>query len=156
MSWSMELHMIGRVLLAFLLGAVIGWEREHHSSQAGIRTYAAICVGSCMFGLISLYAIGTTDTTRIAAQVVTGIGFLGGGVILRHGNTVSGLTTAAALWAIASIGLAVAFTFYTIAILTTIIIFLLLWLSRLSWWKRFSGKRAKLDEEPNHPWPPSD
>lgn len=147
MEWTLELHMVWRVLLAFLLGAVIGWEREHHSSQAGIRTYAAISVGSCMFGLISMYAPGVIDTTRIAAQVVSGIGFLGAGLILRQGITVSGLTTAAALWAMASIGLAVAFTLYTIAVLTTVIIFLLLWMSRLDWWKRISTKKKRIETD---------
>jgi putative Mg2+ transporter-C (MgtC) family protein len=138
-----EMHMILQVILAFLLGGIIGWEREHHSSQAGIRTYAAISVGSCVFGLISLHAYGVIDPTRIAAQVVTGIGFLGAGVIFRQGNAVNGLTTAATLWGMASIGLAVAYAMYVVAVLTTVLIFILLWLPRISWWRKISKKRQR-------------
>ncbi len=142
MEWQVELHMVLRVLLAFLLGGIIGWEREHHSQAAGIRTLGAISVGACVFGLISMHATGQVDPTRIAAQVVSGVGFIGAGIIFRQGNMLSGLTTAATLWAVAAIGLAVAFTMYTIAILSTIILFLLLYLSRMKWWRYVSGKRA--------------
>lgn len=137
-----ELHMVLRVLLAFLLGAIIGWEREHHSQSAGIRTCGAMAIGACVFGLISMYAPGVEDTTRVAAQVVTGVGFLGAGVIFRQGNNLNGLTTAATLWAVAAIGLATAFMMYTIAILTTILLFLLLTFSRMKWWRHISRKRT--------------
>ncbi|MCI0575759.1 MAG: MgtC/SapB family protein [Chloroflexi bacterium] len=101
-----------RIVVAALLGALVGLEREMHGRDAGLRTYAAVSLGACAFGLISANAAGVTDTTRIAAQVVTGIGFLGGGVILRGQNHVHGLTTAATLWVSAAVGLAVAYGMY--------------------------------------------
>ncbi len=135
-----DLEVVFRVLLASFLGGMIGWERERHGISAGIRTYSAIALGSCVFGVLSL--IGT-DPSRIGAQVVTGIGFLGGGLIFREGNYVTGLTTAATLWATASVGLAISFGFYVIGILTAIIIFLLLYMPKLRWWKKISAKVSK-------------
>jgi len=133
-----ELEVFARVVIAFLLGALIGWERERHGISAGIRTYGSISLGACVFGVLS-YSIGA-DPSRIAAQVVTGVGFLGGGVIFRQGDYVSGLTTAATLWATAAIGLAVSFGMYLVSILTSILIYLLLYLPRLPWWKKVTGK----------------
>jgi putative Mg2+ transporter-C (MgtC) family protein len=135
-----DVHLLVRVFIAFFLGAFIGWERERHGISAGIRTYGAIALGSCVFGIIS-FSIPGADPTRIAAQIVTGIGFLGGGVIFRQDKYVSGLTTAATLWATAAIGLTVAWGMYTIAFTTSLLIYLMLYLPRLSWWKAISGKR---------------
>lgn len=137
-----DLEMVLRVLIALLLGGLIGWERERHGISAGIRTYGAIALGACVFGVISqnIMGPGTADPSRIAAQIVTGIGFLGGGVIFRQGDYVSGLTTAATLWATAAVGLAVSCGMYVISILTALLIFLLLYLPRLPWWKKISGK----------------
>jgi putative Mg2+ transporter-C (MgtC) family protein len=137
-----DLVVLFRVFMAFLLGAFIGWERERHGISAGIRTYGAIALGACVFGVISM-SIPGADPTRIAAQVATGIGFLGAGVIFRQDKYVSGLTTAATLWSTAALGLAVAFGMYLISILTSILIYLLLYLPRLSWWKKLSGKNIK-------------
>lgn len=137
---SADLEVIMRALIACLLGGMIGWERERHGVSAGIRTYSAISLGSCVFGILSLTG---PDPTRIAAQVVTGIGFLGGGLIFREGNYVAGLTTAATLWATAAIGLAVSMGFYLISVLTSILIFLLLYLPKLGWWRKISGKVEK-------------
>jgi putative Mg2+ transporter-C (MgtC) family protein len=108
--------------------------------SAGIRTYGAIALGACMFGILS-YFVADTDHTRIAAQVVTGIGFLGGGIIFRQGDYVTGLTTAATLWATAAVGMCVAFGLYFVGIFTALLIYLLLYLPRLSWWKRISAKQ---------------
>ncbi len=135
-----ELQLVLRVLIASLLGGIIGWEREHHVRVAGIRTYSAIALGSCVFGLVSMNVSVNADPTRIAAQVVTGIGFIGAGMIFRQGGSVGGLTSAATIWATAAVGLATAFGMYITGLLTTIIIFLLLFLSRLNWWRRISGK----------------
>lgn len=143
-----EVEIFIRILYASLLGALIGLERERHQqnfSSAGIRTYGAIALGACVFGLIGMTS-GSGDQTRVAAQVVSGIGFLGGGIIFRQGDTVKGLTTAATLWATASIGLAVAVGLNITAALTTLLIFLLLYMSRMKWWKRISAK-AKNDRE---------
>ena len=99
---QMNLEVFWRIFLAFLLGGLIGWERELHGISAGIRTYGSIALGSCVFGILSLSVLNS-DPSRIAAQIVTGIGFLGGGVIFRKDNYVSGLTTAATLWATAAV-----------------------------------------------------
>lgn len=143
-AFTTDLEVVMRVIIACLLGGMIGWERERHGISAGIRTYSAIALGACVFGILSFMG---TDPSRIAAQVVTGIGFLGGGLIFREGNYVTGLTTAATLWATASVGLAISFGFYLIGTLTALIIFLLLYLPKLRWWKKISGKVAKPAKE---------
>ncbi len=106
------LEMLGRLGLATLLGGLIGLEREARRQPAGLRTHMVVSIGSCLIMLVSLYMWKEvdphrTDPSRIAAQVVTGIGFLGAGAILRYGVSVRGLTTAAALWTASGIGLAV-------------------------------------------------
>lgn len=130
-----------RIVTACFLGGLIGWERERHRNivSAGIRTYGAIALGACAFGILSTI-LNPGDPTRIAAQVVTGIGFLGGGIIFRQGDYVSGLTTAATLWATASVGLSISFGYYMVGTFTALLIFLLLYLPRLSWWKKISAK----------------
>ena len=125
-----------RLISSVLLGFVIGFEREMTNKYAGLRTNILVCVGACVFTLISIYGFpmvevsgdefGTRDTARVAAQVVTGIGFIGGGTVLRHGATVFGLTTAATLWAVASIGMACGAGMYGEAILTTILCLIVL------------------------------
>lgn len=138
-----------RVVIAFLLGALIGWERERHGSSAGIRTYGAIALGACVFGVLSISVPGA-DPSRIAAQIVTGIGFLGGGVIFRQDNYVSGLTTAATLWATAAVGLAVSFGLYLVSLLTAMLIYLLLYLPRLSWWQKVThNKKSSANKKTN-------
>lgn len=136
-----DFEMFFRIIIACGLGCLIGWERERHRNivSAGIRTYGAICLGACAFGIVSLYIAGA-DPSRVAAQVVTGIGFLGGGIIFRQGDYVTGLTTAATLWATAAVGLAVSMGLYLTSFLTAILIFLLLYLPRLAWWKKISTK----------------
>jgi putative Mg2+ transporter-C (MgtC) family protein len=136
-----DLEMFFRIIFACFLGGLIGWERERHRNiiSAGIRTYGAISLGACAFGIVGLY-IADADASRVAAQVVTGIGFLGGGIIFRQGDYVTGLTTAATLWATAAVGLAVAFGMYLTSLLTAILIFLLLYLPRMPWWKKISAK----------------
>lgn len=136
-----DLVIVFRILLACFLGGLIGWERERHRNivSAGIRTYGAIALGSCAFGILST-VIGDTDPTRIASQVVTGIGFLGGGIIFRQGDYVTGLTTAATLWATAAVGLSISFGYYLVGTITALLIFLLLYMPRLPWWKKISAK----------------
>lgn len=121
MDWMQEARMAGQVLYATLLGGVIGWEQERGDVSAGVATYAAVCLGACSFGLVSLH-LGTSDPTRLAAQVVSGIGFLGAGVILRDEGKVTGLTTAATLWATASVGLATADSMFVLGTLTALIL----------------------------------
>ncbi|HEX4045912.1 MAG TPA: MgtC/SapB family protein [Gammaproteobacteria bacterium] len=148
-TFLIDVEMFFRIVLACLLGGLIGWERERHRSSnsagnrnivsAGIRTYGAISLGSCAFGILS-YHLPAGDPTRIAAQVVTGIGFLGGGIIFRQGDYITGLTTAATLWATAAVGLAVSFGLYFVSTFTAILIYLLLYLPRMGWWKKISAK----------------
>lgn len=103
--------------VALALGAFIGLERELSDKAAGLRTNILICVGSCLFAILSRLladSIGT-DVTRIAAQIVSGIGFLGAGAIMREGEHVTGLTTAATIWVVAAIGVAAGFGYYSLA-----------------------------------------
>jgi len=137
-----DLEMVFRVVFACLLGCLIGWERERHratGTSAGIRTYGAIALGACAYGVIGAYISGA-DPSRVASQVVTGIGFLGGGIIFRQGDYVTGLTTAATLWATAAVGLAVSVGMYFPSILIALLMYLLLYLPRMKWWKKISSK----------------
>lgn len=125
-------QILARLLLATILGGVIGFERESRGRAAGFRTHILVCLGSALIMMISIYifelykGIGAPDPGRIAAQVVTGIGFLGAGTILRAGATVRGLTTAASLWSVAGIGLAVGCGFYFASLVATILVFVTL------------------------------
>ena len=116
-----------RLILAAILGAVIGIEREIKNRAAGFRTHIIVSVGACLIMLIGIDAIGdiskdqARDTARLAGQVVSGIGFLGAGTILQKKNGVSGLTTAATLWLSGAIGLAVGIGYYEGAIIATVI-----------------------------------
>ena len=115
------LEMLLRLSLAVLLGGFIGLERESHRRPAGFRTHILVCLGSALVMLISIYAFSGTnrDPSRLAAQVVSGIGFLGAGTIMREGTTIKGLTTAASLWVVSGIGLAVGSGFYLSAVAAT-------------------------------------
>lgn len=114
-----QLELTVRLVVALLLGGVIGWERELARMPAGFRTHALVSLGSATFTVISAYAFTGpgSDPTRIAAQVVSGIGFLGGGAILHYGGTVRGLTTAASLWSVAAVGMAAGAGLYVVAAL---------------------------------------
>lgn len=136
-DWALELSMAFRLLLAGVLGGFIGLEREWHRNSAGIRTYAAVSMGACVFGLISMH-VGAPDPTRIAAQVVSGMGFIGAGIIFKSEDKVNGLTTAATIWATAAVGLAVAFKMLLLPILATLVLFGLLALHHLPFLKNRS------------------
>ena len=123
-----ELTLGIRVIIDTLLGALMGLEREWHGKDAGIRTHAAVSLGACVFGIISFSAANAPDPTRIAAQVVAGIGFLGAGVILRDRNHVKGLTTAAVLWISAAVGLSVAYGLFFLGGITALLSVLLLFI----------------------------
>jgi putative Mg2+ transporter-C (MgtC) family protein len=114
---SHDLELLGRLLLAAVLGGAIGAERELNDQPAGLRTHMLLTIGACLFTLISAYGFdGGTDPSRIAAQIVIGIGFLGGGAIVRYGLTVKGVTTAASIWATASVGVAIGAGSYVLGI----------------------------------------
>ncbi len=122
-------HVLLRLVVAALLGGAIGMERELRERQAGLRTHLVVCVGSALFTLVSAYgfheflvnggSLVRTDPTRIAAQIVSGIGFLGAGAIIRQGLSVKGLTTAATLWLVAAIGMASGAGYYSAALFAT-------------------------------------
>lgn len=120
------------ILLAASVGCFIGWEREKRNRPAGLRTYALVCVGSAIvmvtsFELIHVYnAYTSIDPTRLGAQVISGIGFLGAGTIIRDRFSVKGLTTAASLWTVACIGLMIGSRMYTLSIIVTSVIYYLL------------------------------
>ena len=113
-----------RLLLAGLLGFLIGLDREYRAKEAGVRTHFLVAVGAALFTVISIYGFGdgTKDTSRVAAQVVSGIGFLGAGLIVFQKNMVRGLTTAAGLWVTAAIGMACGTGMYAVAAVVTILI----------------------------------
>lgn len=119
-----DLEIGGRLLLAAVLGGFIGLERESHGRPAGLRTHILVSLGACLVMLISIQGfVGTGrpfDPGRLAAQVISGIGFLGAGTIMREGVNVRGLTTAASLWVVSGIGLAIGAGFYGGAVLTTV------------------------------------
>ena len=117
---------LGQVLLAAALGAGVSWQREHIGKAAGSRTFALVSMGSTIFTLLSLHAFGPTDTSRVAAQILTGIGFIGAGTIIHKAGGIEGLTTAACLWAMAAIGMAVGAGWYWEAIIAAAVMFLIL------------------------------
>ncbi|MBI4323319.1 MAG: MgtC/SapB family protein [Candidatus Omnitrophica bacterium] len=127
-----DLVVIGRLLLSALLTGLVGYERERHGRAAGFRTHLLVGMGSCLIMLTALYLMDTLagrvaeDPTRMAAQVISGIGFLGAGTILRFRASVRGLTTAASLWAVAGIGLAAGAGFTVGAVATTIAVLIAL------------------------------
>lgn len=135
-----EWELVLRLTLAATLGGVIGYERQSRRKSAGLRTNVLVCLGSCLIMILSdaIYSgvEGRTnaDPARLAAQVVSGIGFLGAGAIMKEGLTVTGLTTAACLWVVAGVGLAVGGGFYVEALFTTALVFVTL------------GRLSKLDE----------
>lgn len=132
-----DIQIVLRLVIAALLGGFIGFERERHNKRiAGFRTHILVCVGSSLIMLTSLYIFdlygrnAPVDPARIAAGVVTGIGFLGAGTIIRSQVSVTGLTTAASLWTVSGIGLAVGCGFYVAGSTATIIVLAALYILR--------------------------
>jgi len=111
-----------RLLVALILGAIVGLERERQERAAGLRTVTMVSLGSCLFTIVGAYGFSQTDPSRVAAQIVTGIGFLGAGTIFLRKDLVRGLTTAATIWAVAAIGMAAGTAEYVIAFFTTLLI----------------------------------
>lgn len=148
-----ELTVVLRLFLAAFLGGLIGLERESENKAAGLKTHTLVALGSCLIMLTSIEIFenighGTLgDPARIAAQVVSGIGFLGAGTIMRSGFGIKGLTTAASLWIVAAIGLAVGLGSYFASVITTVIVFLvLLLMPRFENKVKFSSRKLKTIE----------
>lgn len=145
-----QLELIGRIFVAMVLGGIIGFEREVNDHPAGVRTHIMVSVGSALFGIVSAYGFEEfsversvtnyqVDVTRVASNVVTGVGFLGGGAILKSGATVRGLTTAASLWATAAIGLGVGLGSYVLCVVATAVV--VVSLVALRWPRRWIASR---------------
>lgn len=146
MSTFFNAEFIIRLFMAIVLGFALGLERELTNKYAGLRTHILVCLGACIFTLLSIYAFptfatgdnvdvaqatGIRDTSRVAAQIVTGIGFIGAGTVLRNGPMVFGLTTAATLWIAASIGMACGAGIFDVAIIATVLSVAVLTLIRI-------------------------
>lgn len=121
-----ELYFLGQLLFAVLLGAVVGWQRGNRGKAAGPRTYALVTAGAALFTILSLTAFSFNENSRVASQIVTGIGFLGAGIIFRRENHIEGLTTAAGLWMAAAVGMAVGARYFVLAGGATVMMFVLL------------------------------
>ena len=147
--------MLLRLLLSAILGGCVGIERGKGDRPAGLRTHVLVCVGSTLFMLVSIFGFGDTvpvhtvqddmgvrrDSARIAAQVVSGIGFLGAGTIIHEGLSIKGLTTAATMWMVSAIGLAVGAGMYVVSIGSTVLTLIVLTILRN--WEKFMGLRGK-------------
>ena len=127
-----------RILFSLVLGSIIGLERELTNKSAGLRTQILVCMGSCIFTILSIYGFSTAvtlyplgDPSRVAAQIITGIGFIGAGTVLRQGYTITGLTTASTLWIVAAIGMACGCGKISIAVVSTILAVAILVLIRI-------------------------
>ena len=143
-----------QMVLAVLLGGVLGLEREMAGKTAGLRTYALVSLGACLFSLISsnafstLVGINSFDPSRIASQIVVGVGFIGAGVIFVSKEKIRGLTTAAGLWVSAAVGMAVDYRLYDIAIFgtaLTLVVFVFFWFLE----KKIIKNLTKNEDEPS-------
>lgn len=128
MNINIYLEQAGQVSVAFIIGAILGLEREFRSKAAGFRTMILISVGSCLFTILSKDTITYGSSDRIASNIVTGIGFIGAGVIFKEGISVKGLTTAALIWVTAALGMAIGYHDYPVAIVVTIIVVIALFI----------------------------
>jgi putative Mg2+ transporter-C (MgtC) family protein len=150
LGWDEDL---ARLALAAALGGAIGFERELRDREAGLRTHLLVCLGSALFTIVSAYGfrefltsgdqVIRADPTRIAAQIVTGIGFLGAGAIIRQGISVRGLTTAATLWVSAAIGIAAGAGYYSGAVMATVVTLIALWPLRIAAYRVFERLRPE-------------
>lgn len=154
LSLATQLDLALRLTVGLILGAIIGFERELHRQPAGFRTHSLVSLGAALFTVVSAFGFGgdLVDPTRIAAQIVSGIGFIGAGTILQYRGHIRGLTTAASLWSVAAIGTAAGAGLYVVAIVGTVLILVIL--SVLDNVERFARRRLKLPpdsyELPDH------
>jgi putative Mg2+ transporter-C (MgtC) family protein len=144
LSLDTELNLALRLTVGLVLGALIGFERELHRQPAGFRTHSLVALGAALFTIVSAYAFTgpMVDPTRIAAQIVSGIGFIGAGTILQYRGHIRGLTTAASLWAVAAIGTAAGAGMFVIAATGTVLILVVL--SVLDRIETFARRRLQL------------
>ena len=142
MGLQEQAELVGKLLLAAFCGAVIGWQRDRAQYVAGLRTMALVATGSALFTAVN----ETYGMDRVTANIVTGIGFLGAGIIFREGGTVRGITTAATVWAVAAIGVAIGVELYLVALVATPLVFLILEMRPIS--EYLAGRRKDLPLPP--------
>ena len=139
-----QLELALRLTVGLALGAVIGFERELHSQPAGFRTHSVVALGAAIFTVVSAFGFAGlgSDPTRIAAQIVSGIGFIGAGTILHSRGQIRGLTTAASLWSVAGIGMAAGAGLYGVAVIGTVLMLVIL--SLFDWAENYARRRMGL------------
>ncbi len=150
MDIATELIIVSKLIVSFILGAFIGLDRERHGSAAGIRTYAAVCIGSTLFTAIADHLVGDPGAaSRVIANIITGVGFLGAGIIYRNNSagTSHGLTTAATVWCTAAVGVAVGLHMFIIAVVAAVSLYFLLSLHHQNWYVKW--KKKMLDSHHN-------
>lgn len=149
MDISAELTLLPRLLLATVLGGIIGFEREIHGRPAGIRTFASVALGAAILTIINAHVPNLSDHTRIVSGIVTGIGFLGAGIIFRdtEKGLITGLTTAATLWATAAVGIAAGFGMYVICIFSTITLYMLLYVKQIPFIKQLKSSSTAITKD---------
>ncbi len=143
MDIQIELIIVAKLVVSFLLGAFIGFDREKHGRDAGIRTYAAVCIGATLFTAVAAHLVNdVAAASRVIANIVTGVGFLGAGIIYRDSSagTSHGLTTAATVWCTAAVGVAVGLNMFIIAIVGAIALYFLLSLHHQHWYIKWKKK----------------
>jgi putative Mg2+ transporter-C (MgtC) family protein len=144
LSIETEINLALRLTVGLVLGAIIGFERELHRQPAGFRTHSLVSLGAALFTVVSAFGFSgpAVDPTRIAAQIVSGIGFIGAGTILQYRGHIRGLTTAASLWAVAAIGTAAGAGLFVVAIVGTALILVIL--SILDRFEEMARRRLQL------------
>jgi putative Mg2+ transporter-C (MgtC) family protein len=144
LSLGTQIDLALRLTAGLVLGAIIGFERELHRQPAGFRTHSLVALGAALFAIVSGYGFAgdNADPTRIAAQIVSGIGFIGAGTILQYRGHIRGLTTAASLWSVAAVGVATGTGLYVLAVVATILILVVL--SLLDRLEKFARRRYNL------------
>lgn len=142
MDIGVELVMVAQIIVAFVLSGIIGFEHEMQENPAGIRTYAAVTLTAVLLTLIGVHSPDATASSRIMVKVVTGIGFMGAGIIYNNiaNRPTHGLTTASSIWGAAGIGVAVAYNMYFIAVGATVAIYFLLALQHVKWYIKLNTK----------------
>lgn len=149
MELKFEVIMVVKLFVAFVFGAFIGYDREKQGKDAGIRTYAAICFGATLFTAIADEFKDIASASRIIANIVVGIGFLGAGIIGKNdaSDSAYGLTTAATVWCTAAVGVAVGMDNFIIVIVASLMLYFLLSLDRQKWYIRWKSKIKKNEKE---------
>ena len=150
MQVQLELIIVAKVIFAAFLGCFVGYERERDNKSAGIRTFGAVCAGAALFtGVVANFA-DNNSAARVVANIITGVGFLGAGLIFKNDQMqeANGLTTAANVWAISAVGVAVALGFYVIAIGSTLLLYLMLSINNFPTYRKWRKKIQS--EEADH------